>query len=219
MNLEQQAFNPNNPYENYGIGHNAIVNQVLADYGAQISQITDVNAKEDFIINACMNTAVQLYGEAQDPRPAYAMIPGYTGLFSELDIANQWQSLFMGLPTLTPTAAQKIIDILGPLTTIPVETEADLVNVLNDIKNTEDQLLQDPTVEASVLKCTSVLKFSLVCWWADPNPPGSGGTAYFRYDVAAADVLGAAIAGGPTFGLAALEGAAAASTIWSLCTS
>lgn len=208
MSLEQHAYNPNNAYEAIGIQHNAVVKQVLADYGAQVAQLPDATAKENFIIDACTNTAGQMYGQAAavDPRPGFATIPGYTGLISDLDVMGRYEQMISGIPGVSPSAAQKIIDLLGPLTTFPVPTEADAVAVLDTIKNFEDQEVQNGG-DATVLSFTSVLKFSLVCWWADPNPPG-GGVSYFRWDTLLVDGVG--------FLAGSLAGAAGASTVYHL---
>ena len=210
MSLEQLAINPNNAYETSGVRHNEVVKRVLADYGAQASQLPDPMSKENFIIDASMTVADQLYGggTGTDPRPGFATIPGYTGLMSQLDVVGQYHQIITGTPGVSPAAAQKIIDILGPLTTFPVPTtDADVAAALNMITNAENQAVQGGEADETFLSFTSVLKHSIVCWWADPNPPG-GGVSYFRWDIAVIDGVG--------FIAGSLAGAAAASTVYHL---
>jgi|GEM_PF-6322319 len=206
-NLEKTVYNPENPADFYGVGHNAIVKRTMTVYADQIAAITDKKEREAFILRAVRQTGYELYGDNSDFTQGLQPLQGPNGLIGETNFAADYKRVFENLP-LSPESRASIIRIFDVLTTYPIETEEQVRVVLNVISEQENELLVPERPDMSALLAVSVTKFSLVCWWADPNPTGEA--LKINWGCVLADAAGAVGTGTPM-------GAAAASTVYHLC--
>jgi hypothetical protein len=201
--------NPANPQDIVGQQHNEIVSAVLNTYGAQIAEIEDEAAKQQFITSAVISTADAMgLNDGQDPTVFYPQLPGYNGLLSSVDFEHEYTAIIDCFPDLFPWTRNKYRDLLNMVTVLPIQTEGEVNNALNAIRAFEDQVLASGEVDATLLRAIAVTKYSLYGWFTQPPLPG----AEFKIN------WGAVICDGAGALAAGLVGAAAASTIYKCCT-
>jgi hypothetical protein len=201
--------NPANPQDIIGQQHNQIVSAVLANHLDEILQVQDENERQELTTQLVVSTADAMgLNDGQDPTAFFGQLPGYNGLLSSVDFEHEYAAIIDCFPDLFPWTRDRFRHLLDIVVPMPVETEEEVNQVLNAIIAFENETLESGEADETLLRGIAVTKFSLYGWFM--QPPVTDTAARIDWNCVIVDGVGA-IAGG-------LMGAAAASTVYKLCT-